>query len=656
MSETIATIHVTLPDGSVRTVPAGTTAREIAAAIGPRLAKDAVLAKANDILVDLNRPIVADVTLQILTSKAPEALDVLRHSTAHATAQAVQELFPGTKIGQGPVIENGFYYDFDRDEPLTESDLATIENRVREIIARDLPIERLDLPKAEAIAFFERENEPYKIYFATTKGDDVVSIYRQGGWTDFCRGPHVPSTGRLAAFKLLSVAGAYWLGSEKNKMLQRIYGTAFWTQAELDRYLHMLEEAKKRDHRRLGKELDLFMFHPYAPGAAFWTERGTTIFNVLNAYLRALQMEDYREIKTPLLYNKHLWELSGHWGKYRENMFLVLDTETGEHDFSLKPMNCPSHYVYYASKTHSYRELPIRFTTYDVLHRNEVSGALSGMTRVRQFQQDDCHVFLREEQIESEVKRLAEFILGYYKTFGLTATLKFATRPSVRIGDDAMWDRAEAALRSALASTGLPYELKPGDGAFYGPKIDFDVADSLGRKWQLGTIQLDYAAPERFGLEYVGEDNAPHRPVVIHRAVMGSFERFVAILIEHYAGAFPLWLAPEQVRVLPITDRVNPYAETVRARCAAAGLRARLDDRSEKIGAKIRDAQVQQVPLMLVVGDREAETGTVAVRSRRGGDEGASPIDAFIERATEIVTTKSNELGFAKSTETPCRS
>ena len=656
MPETIATLQVTLPDGTVRTVPDGTTPREVAASIGPRLAKDAIVAKANGLLVDLGRPLHEDARLEILTSKSPEALDVLRHSTAHATAQAVQELFPGTKIGQGPVIENGFYYDFDRDQPFTDADLETIEARVREIIARDLPIERLDLPKAEAIAFFTNEQEPYKIYFATTKGDDVVSIYRQGGWTDFCRGPHVPSTGRLGAFKLLSVAGAYWLGSEKNKMLQRIYGTAFFAQADLDRYLHLLEEARKRDHRKLGKELDLFLFHPYAPGAAFWTERGTTVYNLLNAYLRELQLADYREIKTPLLYNRHLWELSGHWGKYRENMFLVLDKETGEHDFSLKPMNCPSHYVYFNAKTHSYRELPIRYTTYDVLHRNEVSGALSGLTRVRQFQQDDCHVFLREDQIEGEVKRLTDFILGYYKTFGLTATLKFATRPEVRIGDDAMWDRAEAALQAALEATALPYELKPGDGAFYGPKIDFDVADSLGRKWQLGTIQLDYAAPERFHLEYVGEDNAPHRPVVIHRAVSGSFERFIAILIEHYAGAFPLWLAPEQVRVLPITDRVNAYGETVRRTLAEAGLRARLDDRGEKIGAKIRDAQLQQVPFMLVLGDREAESGTVAVRSRRAGDEGALPLDAFLARALTLVKTKSNALTLDTTTETPCPS
>jgi threonyl-tRNA synthetase len=644
MPETVATIRVTLPDGSLREVATGTNALAVATSIGPRLAKDALVAVVDGVPVDLARPIVRDAALQILTHKDAAALEVLRHSTAHATAQAVQELFPGTKIGQGPVIEGGFYYDFDRSEPFTEDDLAKIEERMREIVARNLPIERIELPKDEAIAFFEREGEPYKVYFATTKGDATVTIYRQGTWTDFCRGPHVPSTGRLKAFKLLSVAGAYWLGDEKNKMLQRIYGTAFFTQAELDEHLRLLEEARKRDHRKLGRELDLFMFHPFAPGAAFWTERGTTVFNVLNAYMREIQREDYREIKTPLMYNRKLWELSGHWGKYRDNMFLVLDNESGEHEYSLKPMNCPSHYVYYASKGHSYRELPLRFTTYDVLHRNERSGTLSGLTRVRQFQQDDCHVFLREDQIEGEVKRLATFILSYYESFGLKATLKFATRPAQRIGDDAMWDRAEGALKGALAATGLPYESNPGDGAFYGPKIDFDVADSLGRKWQLGTIQLDYAAAERFGLEYIGEDNAPHRPVIIHRAVNGSFERFIAILIEHFAGAFPLWLAPEQIAVLPITDRINGYAEEVRKQCAAAGFRAKLDDRSEKIGAKIRDAQLQKVPFMLVLGDREASERTVAVRSRRGGDEGAVPLAAFLERAQILNTTKSNDI------------
>jgi threonyl-tRNA synthetase len=644
MPNSTTTIRATLPDGSVRDLPAGSSALDLAGSIGKRLAKDAVVARVDGVLVDLRAPLPGEARVEIVLPGDPDALHVLRHSTAHATAQAVQELFPGTKIGQGPVIDHGFYYDFDREEAFTPEDLARIEERVREIIARDLPIERLDLPREDAVAFFENEGEPYKIYFATTKGGDTVSIYRQGGWTDFCRGPHVRSTGALRAFKLLSVAGAYWLGDEKNKMLQRIYGTAFFSQKELDDHLRLLEEARKRDHRRLGRELDLFLFHPYAPGAAFWTHRGTTLFNLLNDFMRDLQRNDYLEIKTPLLYNKQLWELSGHWGKYRENMFLVLDSESGEHDFSLKPMNCPSHHVYYSTRTHSYRELPLRFTTYDVLHRNEVSGALSGLTRVRQFQQDDCHIYLRDDQITEEVRRLTRFILDYYRTFGLDATLKFATRPEQRIGDDAMWDRAEGALLAALEATGLPFERKPGDGAFYGPKIDFDVADSLGRKWQLGTIQLDYAAAERFDLAYVGEDNAPHRPVVIHRAVNGSFERFIAILIEHFGGAFPLWLAPEQVRVLPITDRVVPYARGVRDACAAAGLRVQLDERGEKIGAKIRDAQLMKIPFMLVLGDREAESGSVAVRSRREGDRGAGPLESFLTMAAEAIRARTNEV------------
>ena len=643
MSEAAASIQVVLPDGSPRDLPAGATALDLAASIGSRLARDAVAARVDGVLVDLKRPLPPGARVEIVTPRDPAALEVLRHSTAHATAQAVQELFPGTRIAQGPVIEDGFYYDFDREEPFSDADLAAIEARVAEIVGRDLPVERIELPRDEAIAFFRKEEEPYKIYFAETKGGDSVSIYRQGTWTDFCRGPHVPSTGRLRAFKLLSVAGAYWLGDSRNKMLQRIYGTAFFSRAELDEHLRLLEEARKRDHRKLGRELDLFQFHMFSPGAAFWTERGTVLYHVLNDVMRKLQLRDYREIKTPLLYNRHLWERSGHWGKYRENMFLVLDSETGEHDLSLKPMNCPSHHVYYASKTHSYRELPVRFTTYDVLHRNELSGTLSGLTRVRQFQQDDCHVYLAESQIPDEVARLTRFILDYYALFGLEASLKFATRPEVRIGDDAMWDRAEGALRAALEATGLPYELVPGDGAFYGPKVDFHVADSLKRRWQLGTIQLDYAAPERFDLTYVGEDNAPHRPVVIHRAVNGSFERFIAILLEHFAGAFPLWLAPEQVRVLPITDRTLPYGAEVRDALLAAGLRARLDDRGEKIGAKIRDAQLMKIPYMLVVGDREAEAGTVAVRSRKDGDQGAVPLATFVGRAAEADRTRRNE-------------
>jgi threonyl-tRNA synthetase len=467
-------------------------------------------------------------------------------------------------------------------------------------------------------------------------------VYTDGPFQDLCRGPHIPRTGRHKHFKLLSAAGAYWRGDEHRQMLQRIYGTAWFKKEELDAYLHRLEESRKRDHRRLGKELDLFMFHPFAPGAPFYTDRGTTMVRVINDYIRNLnQRAGYQEIKTPLLYNKGLWEISGHWGKYRENMFLVLDKETGEHDFSLKPMNCPSHHLYFGTRKHSYRELPLGFATFDVLHRNEVSGALGGLTRVRQFQQDDCHIYLMGSQIASEVRRITDMILELYATFGLTATLKFATRPEQRIGDDAMWDRAEADLRAALEATGKAYELKAGDGAFYGPKIDFEVSDSIGRKWQLGTIQLDYAAPERFDLIYVGEDNAEHRPVVIHRAMAGSFERFLAILIEHFAGAFPVWLAPEQVRVIPISDAQTEAARGLADRFTAAGIRTHLDDRHETLNYRIREGEVWKVPYMAIVGQREAESDSLALRVRGAGKkQEVMAADAFLARVTEEVRTR----------------
>ena len=440
---------------------------------------------------------------------------------------------------------------------------------------------------------------------------------------------------------LLHTAGAHWRGDTRRQMLQRIYATAWFKKEDLEAYLFRIEEAKRRDHRVLGKTLDLFLFHQVSPGAAFWTERGTFMINAINAYLRELQADGYQEVKTPLLYNKMLWEQSGHWGKYRENMFLVLNSESQEHDMSLKPMNCPSHYVLYSAKKHSYRELPLRLNTYDVLHRNEVTGALSGLTRVRQFQQDDCHIFLMESQIAEEVQRLTRFILGYYATFGLTAKVKFATRPETRVGTDEMWDRAERALEDALKATGMPYELKAGDGAFYGPKIDFDVHDSLGRAWQLGTIQLDYAAPERFDLEYVGDDNTSHRPVVIHRAVSGSFERFMAILIEHFAGAFPVWLAPEQVRVLPISDDLAPVAQAVTRKMKAAGIRVHLDARNDTLNYRIRDGEMLKVPYMAVVGKREAEAGTIAVRERgQGKKQEVVGVDAFIARVVGEIQSR----------------
>ena len=637
----MSTVHLTLPDGSVREVSRGTTSRAVAQSIGAGLARAALAARVDGQIRDLDRPIEQDARFAILTDRDPEALDLLRHSAAHILATAVRELFPGAAIGFGPSIEDGFYYDFGVERPFTPEDLERIGQRMTEVAAKDYPFVREEVSREEANRRFK--DDPLKLErIADLGSDETISVYTDGPFVDLCRGPHLPATGRLKHFKLLSAAGAYWRGDSRRQMLQRIYGTAWFKKEDLEAYTHRLEEAKKRDHRKLGKELELFLFHPYAPGAAFWTDRGTTLYRVVNDYIRELQQRsDYLEVKTPLLYNKGLWETSGHWGKYRENMFLVLDAETGEHDSSLKPMNCPSHYLLYQSGKHSYRELPIRYATFDVLHRNEVTGALAGLTRVRQFAQDDCHIFLMQKQIADEVRRIATMILEVYHTFGLTATAKFATRPETRIGDDALWDRAEADLRAALEATGLSWELNPGDGAFYGPKIDFDVADSIGRKWQLGTIQLDYNAPERFDLRYVGEDNSEHRPVVIHRAMCGSFERFIAILIEHFAGAFPLWLAPEQVRVLPISDQQAAAAAAVHRTLREAGIRAALDAGSQTLNYRIREGEIGKVPYMAVVGQREAEAGTVAVRIRGAGNkQEIVPVAEFAARLTEQIRTR----------------
>ncbi|MEX2281188.1 MAG: threonine--tRNA ligase [Gemmatimonadota bacterium] len=612
-------IKITLPDGKILEFEPGSTVRDVAERIGPRLAKAALGAKLNGEIVDLVRPLFGDARIEILTEKNPDALAVLRHSAAHMLATAVRSVRPDAGIGFGPAIENGFYYDFDVKQPFTPDDLEKIEQQMRSVSAQDQTFERKQVTKSEASELFA--DDPLKLErLAELADDEVITVYRNGPFLDLCRGPHVPSTGRVKHFKLQHTAGAYWRGDEKRQMLQRIYGTAWFTEQELTQYLERLEEAKKRDHRRLGRELELFFFHPSAPGSAFWTDRGTAIFHELGEWMRqTLARNGYQQVKTPLMFNKSLWELSGHWGKYRENMFLVLDSESGEHDFSLKPMNCPSHYLLYANTKHSYRELPIRYATQDVLHRNEVSGALSGLTRVRQFQQDDAHIFVAEEQIADEVRRLSELVGYFYRTLGLDYRIMFGTRPEIRIGDDAMWDRAEKGLRDALIALDLPYQENPGDGAFYGPKIDFHVADSIGRTWQLGTIQLDYAAPERFNLLYVGEDNHEHRPVVIHRAIFGSFERFIAILIEHFAGAFPLWLAPEQVRVLPITDDQIAAGRSVVTQLEEQGIRSWLDDRSGTLNYKIREAETQKVPYMAVVGAREAEAGTVAVRRQGAG-------------------------------------
>ncbi len=634
-------IVLTLPDGSTREVASGTLARDVVGTIGARLLQAALAVAVDGEVQDLMTPLRTSGAFVVITDKDPRALAVLRHSGAHILATAVRRLRPDAKIGFGPAIDDGFYYDFEVETPFTPEDLAAFEAEMRKVVAEKYPFVREEVSLEEARGRFA--DDPLKLErLADFEGtDEVISTYTDGPFIDLCRGPHVPDTSHLKHFKLLHTAGAYWRGDVKRQMLQRIYATAFFRKDELETHLHNLEEAKKRDHRVLGKSLGLFQIFPQAPGAAFWTPKGTTLYNTLEAFVKERQQEAFQEIKTPLLYNKKLWEQSGHWGKYKENMFLVLDNETGEHDMSLKPMNCPSHHVLYASEKHSYRELPVRYVTFDVLHRNELSGALSGLTRVRQFSQDDCHVYLREDQIESEVEFLMDFILGYYDTFGLEAKLKFATRPEQRIGSDELWDRAEGALRAALESTGRPYELKEGDGAFYGPKIDFDVTDSIGRSWQLGTIQLDYNAPERFDLTYTGEDNAPHRPVVIHRAVSGSFERFIAILIEHFGGAFPVWLAPEQVRVIPIAIDYNEHAQALVARLKAAGVRATLDARNETLNYRVREGEVEKIPYMCVIGRREAEEQTVALRSRGAGKkQDILTQDAFVARVLEEIRTR----------------
>ena len=625
-------ITLTLPDGAMRTVARGTLPSEVVRSIGERLLRDAIAVEVDGQIQDLVTPLRSGGSFRVLTRSDPRSLDVLRHSAAHVLATAVRRLQSEAKIGFGPAIEDGFYYDFEVEKPFTPEDLAAFEAEMRKVAADKLPFVRAEVSRADAQRVFV--DDPLKLERLSELGDgEVISTYTDGPFVDLCRGPHVPDTSYVKAAKLTSVASAYWRGDERRQQLQRIYGTAWWKQEDLDAYLFRIEEAKRRDHRKLGRELDLYMMSPLSPGAVFWTERGTFLYNTLVDFVRERQRGHFQEIKTPLLYNKALWEQSGHWGKYRENMFLVLNTESNDHDMSLKPMNCPSHYVLYNTKRHSYRELPLRYVTFDVLHRNELTGALSGLTRVRQFQQDDCHVFLREDQIAEEVRFLMNFILGHYATFGLKSSVRFATRPPVRIGDDALWDRAESALRAALDATGTAYELKAGDGAFYGPKIDFDVTDSLGRAWQLGTIQLDYNAPERFHLKYVGEDNAEHVPVVIHRAVSGSLERFIAILVEHFAGAFPVWLAPEQVRVLPISDDVRPAAAKIAEQMRAANLRVTLDDRSETLNYRIRDGEVMKVPYMAVVGKREAEGGTVAVRARGAGKKQEIVlVGEFVER------------------------
>jgi len=638
-------VHVTLPDGSSRVVPAGRTLAELATELSPRLAGEALAGKVGGRMVDLSFPLEHDASVELVTSRHPEALPLYRHSTAHLMAAAVTALYPGAQCGIGPAIDDGFFYDFVVDQPFVPEDLEAIERKMKELASQDLPYERQMWPRDEARDFFARRGEPLKVQLIEekTEGQAEVSCYTikdRETFVDFCTGPHVPSTGRLKVFKLLNTSNAYWKGNAANQPMQRIYGTAFFSDKELKSHLQRLEEAKKRDHRKLGRELGLFWFHPWAPGQPFWLPKGTTLVNLLAEYMRGILFPaGYVEVRAPLVFNKALWETSGHWAHYRENMFL-LESPGEEGQSALKPMNCPGHMLLFASDVRSYRDLPMRIHEQSVLHRMEASGVLSGLTRVRAFIMDDAHIFLREDQIGEEVERLLRLVQRVYDDFGLTPEMELSTRPAEFLGDVATWDHAERELKQALDAVGVPYAINEGDGAFYGPKIDFAVTDALGRKWQCATVQLDYQLPQQFALKYIGADNAEHRPVVIHRAIFGSFERFIALLLEHYGGALPLWLAPVQALVLPIADRHADYGRTVLARLEEAGLRGELDARQEKIGYKIREAQLQKIPYMLVIGDREAAEGTVAVRSRQDGDQGARGVDAFIDAALDEIRAR----------------
>ena len=574
-------------------------------------------------------------------------LATLRHSTSHVMAQAVKRLWPDVKVAIGPAIEDGFYYDFAKPEPFTPDDLARIEAVMREIVATDIPFVRQEMARADAIAFFRDRGERYKVEILEGIDAPTVSLYRQGDFIDLCRGPHVPSTSAIKVFKLLSSSGAYWRGDEKNVMLWRIYGTAWLTQEELDKYLWRLEEAKKRDHRKLGRELDLFVFSDLSPGAPLWLPHGWTIVRELEKFVRdVLDARGYQEISTPILVNKRLWEQSGHWEHYQENMFLV---ESEEQIFGLKPMNCPESTLVYRHALRSYRDLPLRFSDMGRLHRNERSGTLSGLFRVRQFTQDDAHVYCRLDQVQDEITGMLELVREWYKTFGIDVFYKLSTRPEKSIGTDEQWATAEKGLADALHANGLSYDLNPGDGAFYGPKIDVDIQDVLGRRWQVATIQLDFGQPDRFQLEYIDVDGQPKRPVMIHRAIFGSFERFIGILTEHFAGAFPTGLAPVQARVLPISEKFGDYARVVHERLRAARVRAELDDRNEKLGYRIRDAQTRKVPYMLVVGERERQAGSVSVRPRDGEDVGAVPLDRVVADLGSEIAARSATLTVGRS-------
>lgn len=623
-------VSITLPDGSKREFENAPSVLDIAKNISVSLAKAALAGRVDGRLVDLSHVVDKDAEVAIVTGRDPEGLELIRHSTAHLMAQAVKELFPSAQVTIGPAIENGFYYDFSFERPFTPEDLKKIEARMDEIVKRDLPVERVEMARDEAVKFFLDMGEKYKaeLIEAIPEGE-TISLYRQGDFIDLCRGPHVPSTGKLKIHKLMKVAGAYWRGDSKNEMLQRIYGTAWATKDEQAAYLHMLEEAEKRDHRRLGKELDLFHIQDEAPGMIFWHARGWALWQVVEQYMRRVYQDNgYQEVKAPQLLDRSLWERSGHWAKYRENMFT---TESENRYYALKPMNCPGHIQLFNSSLRSYRDLPLRYGEFGQCHRNEPSGSLHGMMRVRAFTQDDGHIFCTEDQILKECEDYTRLVQQVYKDFGFTEiAYKVATRPEMRIGEDAAWDKAEAALMKSLDDIGVKYDILEGEGAFYGPKIEYHLKDCLGRSWQCGTIQVDFQMPGRLGAEYVAEDNTRKVPVMLHRAMLGSLERWIGMLIEEYAGAFPVWLAPVQVAVASITDAQSDYVKEVAQKLHEANIRVETDLRNEKINYKIRELSLQKIPFIAVVGDKEKQAGAVAVRARGGKDLGVMSLDDFI--------------------------
>jgi threonyl-tRNA synthetase len=637
----IKMIKITFPDGAIREYAEGITVEEIAASISSGLRKNAVAGKVDGTIVDIYRPIEKNAVVEIVTLDSQEGLEVYRHSTAHLMAQAIKRIFgqEEVKLGIGPVIEDGFYYDIDINRPLTPEDLSGIEKEMNRITQEDLTIQRRVVSREDALTIFSELGDDLKLELINDLPEDAeITIYDQGEFFDLCRGPHLPSTGKIKAFKLLNVAGAYWRGDSNKKMLQRIYGTSFPKKAQLDEHLHILEEAKKRDHRKLGKELNLFMFSEEAPGMPFYLPNGMIIRNELEQFSRDLQEKrDYDEVRTPFIMNQRLWEQSGHWDHYHDNMYF---TDVDQAKFALKPMNCPGHMLIYKNGMHSYRDLPIRMAEFGQVHRHELSGALNGMMRVRTFCQDDAHIFVRPDQIETEIDRVIDLIDEIYGVFGFEYKVELSTRPEDSMGSEELWTQAENALQNVLDGKKVSYRVNEGDGAFYGPKIDFHITDALKRSWQCATIQLDFQMPEKFDLNYIGEDNQKHRPVVIHRAVYGSIDRFIGILTEHFAGAFPVWLAPVHVQLLPIAAPHVEYAAKVKAKMQERGIRVELDDRNEKIGYKIREAQLKKTPYMLVIGDQEQDAGTLSVRKRGKGDLGGEAFAKVIDNICEEIRTR----------------